>query len=72
MKNHWLEGMLEKGNITLPWNLKRVRLLDSLIEPTAQFCIELETKFVPPSIFDYDCIVEDHLNGSCDPKKVGT
>ena len=70
MKNHWLEGMLEKGNITVPWNLKRVQLLNSLIKPTARFGADLFDHVDLPSMFGYGSIVDAHSKGSCSPNKV--
>ena len=70
MKNYWLERVLEKGNTVLSWDLKRVRLLDSLIRPTAEFAVELANHLGQPSIFDYESIIQDHTSGSCGPKKV--
>ena len=70
MKNFWLEGMLERETRSLPWDLKRIQILESLIRPTAQFGLELDDHFKHPSIFDYDSIVQGHLNGSCDPNRV--
>ena len=70
VKNYWIEGVLEKEHTVLTWDLKRVQLLESLIKRTAQFGVELDGHFEHLSIFDYDSIVQDHLNGSCDPNRV--
>ena len=70
MKNFWLEGMLERETRSLPWDLKRIQILESLIRSTAHFGIQLDDHFDLPSIFDYDSIVQGHLNDSCDPNRV--
>ena len=70
MKNYWLEGELEKKTTVLPWDFNRVHLLESLIRPIAQFGVELAGDFKYPSIFGEYSIVEDHLNGSCNPNRV--
>ena len=70
MKNYWLERELERENTDLPWDLKRVQLLESLIRSTAEFGVELANHLGEPSLFDYDSIIKDHATGSCDPNKI--
>ena len=70
MKNYWLERALGKRSTILPWDLTRIQLLESLIRSTARFGVELESSLGQPSIFDYEPIIQDHRNGSCDPNKV--
>ena len=70
MKNYWLERELERENTDLPWDLKRVQLLESLIRSTAEFGVELANHLGEPSLFDCDSIIKDHATGSCDPNKI--
>ena len=70
MKNNWLEYKLEKESRDLPWDLKRVQLLESLIGPTAQFGVELENHLGQLTILDYDSYVYAHLSSSCDQNEV--
>ena len=70
MKNYWLERVLNRWNTDLPWDLKRVQLLESLIRSTAEFGVELANHLGEPSLFDYDSIIKDHATGSCDPNKI--
>ena len=61
---------MEKENTVLPWDLKRVQLLESLIRPTAHFGVELGNYLGQPSLFDHESIIQDHMKNSCDPSKV--
>ena len=70
MKNNWLEYKLEKESRDLPWDLKRVQLLESLIGPTAQFGVELENHLGQLTILDCDSYVYAHLSSSCDQNEV--
>ena len=70
MKNYWLEYQFEKKKTHLPWDLRRVQLLESFIGPAAQFGIELEAHVGQLSIFDYNSFIHAHTNDSCDQTKV--
>ena len=70
VKNYWLEYQLEKKKAQLPWDLRRVQLLESFIGPAAQFGVELEAHLGQLSIFDYDSFIHAHTNDSCDQTKV--
>ena len=70
MKNYWLESELEKESRDLPWDLKRVQLLESLIRPTAQFGVDLENHVGQLSILDYDSYIYAHTSSSCDQDEV--
>ena len=62
MKNYWLEYQFEKKKTHLPWDLRRVQLLESFIGPAAQFGIELEAHVGQLSIFDYNSFIHAHTN----------
>ena len=70
VKNYWLEYQFEKKKTRLPWDLRRVQLLESFIAPAAQFGVELEARLGQLSIFDYGSFIHTHTNDSCDQKKV--
>ena len=70
MKNYWLQYELEKKKTHLPWDLRRVQLLESFIGPAAQFGVELEARLGQLSTFDYDSFIHAHTSGSCDQMKV--
>ena len=70
MKNFWLEGMLERETRSLPWDLKRVQILESLIRSTAHFGLELHDHCMHITVFEYDSLAKSHLNGTCDPSRV--
>ena len=70
MKNHLLEYVIEKDNLDLQWDPTHVHLLESLVKTTAQFSVELDGHFDPPSIIDYGPVVQDHRTGSCDQDKI--
>ena len=61
---------MERETTVLSWDCKRIELLESLIKPTAEFCVELDNYLGRPSVFDYHNIIQDHSNRSCDPTKV--
>ena len=56
MKNYWLRYELEKKKTHLPWDLRRVQLLESFIGTAAQFGVELESHLGQLSTFDYDSL----------------
>ena len=70
MKNYWLRYELEKKKTHLPWDLRRVQLLESFIGTAAQFGVELESHLGQLSTFDYDSFILAHTRGSCDQMKV--
>ena len=70
VKNYWLEYQFEKKKTRLPWDLRRVQLLESFIAPAAQFGVELEARLGQLSIFDYGSFIHTHTNDSCHQKKV--
>ena len=70
MKNYWLEYIVEKDNLDLPWDPARVRSLESMVKPTAQFSVDLDDHFGQRSILDYGRLIHSHKSGSCDQDKV--
>ena len=70
VQNYWLERVLENENSDLPRDFQRIRLLESLVKPTAQFGVDLESHLGPQPISFEESIIRDHMRGSCDPDKV--
>lgn len=70
MKNYWLEHLIEKEDLDLPWDPTRIRSLKSLIKPAAQFSVDLDRHVGPLSLLDYGFILQDHRDGSCDQDKI--
>ena len=69
VENYWLEYQFEKKKAHLPWDLRRVQLLESFIGPAAQFGVELESHLGQLPIFDYGSFTHAHTNDSCDQTK---
>ena len=69
MNNYWLEYVLEKDT-GLRRDFTRIQLLESLIRSTAQFGVELGNYLAPPSMLEYDGIIQNHASDSCNPDKV--
>ena len=70
MQNYWLERELESENTDLPRDFQRVRLLESLVKPTAQFGVDLDGQLGPPPEVFEESFIRDHMSRSCDPDKV--
>ena len=69
MKNYLLDYQLEKTEVHLPWDFSHIELLESLMESTSRFCVELEAVIGQLGIFDYDSVVRWHTENVCDPVK---
>lgn len=70
VQNYWLERVLGNENSDLPQDFQRIRLLESLVKPTAQFGVDLESHLGPQPISFEESFIRDHMHSSCDPNNV--
>ncbi len=56
---------MEKRDTPLPWDDSRLLLLGSLIRSTARFAAYLNDHLRPPTIMNYNSILQEHESGSC-------
>ena len=70
VQNYWLERVLGNENSDLPRDFQRIRLLESLVKPTAQFGVDLQSHLGPQPIWFEGSFIRDHMRYSCAPNKV--